>query len=346
MRSPFRSLLRWTTGTVLSLLVIVTLLLGYNFLRAEYAKYEALEQEQFALHKVKSDLEGVRDKFANELSARIPPPGTPLNLLAERIRSLESEIANKQGTRQKLWDDYPVERHVPFSNTFREIAALDIEIAFLQQGLVYVRNLHSFGAGPLEAERLIKSFQAGSSKLAEQVYQNKKAQWELSNRERLLWQVPYTAAYREMKRLEAEERSLQSSKDQHDAEVARQQGILQTLQKLPHPGPLVLDQALVNRTIQPANDRLAENEKLLDGSNLRKFMRPVKEVLPVALWILGLALFSPLLVKAIAYYLIAPIAARRPPVRLLPESSGKLSTSIGTSGNESGPTTVVITLLL
>ncbi|MFZ1900683.1 MAG: hypothetical protein WCC44_01485 [Azonexus sp.] len=339
MRSPFRSLLRWTTSTVLSLLVIVTLLLGYNFLSTEYAKFEALEQEQSVLHKVKSDLEGVRDKFSNELSARIPPPETPLNLLGERIRSLESEIANKQVTRQKLWDNHPIERLMPTGNTFQQIATLDIEIAFLQQGLVYVRNLHVFGAGQLEAERQIKWFQTGSSKLAEQIYQNKKAQWELSNRERLMWQVPYTAAYREMKRLETEERSLQGSKDQHDAEVARQQGILLTLQKLPRPGPLVLDHASVNRTIQPANDRLAENDKLLEGSNLRKFMRPVKEVLPVALWILGLALLSPLLVKAIAYYLIAPVAARRPPVRLLPESSGKLSTSIGTSGSESGPTT-------
>ena len=55
-------------------------------------------------------------------------------------------------------------------------------------------------------------------------------------------------------------------------------------------------------------------------------------------WILVLALLSPLLVKGITYYVIAPIAARRPPVRLLPESSGKISTSIGTTGNESGPT--------
>lgn len=48
---------------------------------------------------------------------------------------------------------------------------------------------------------------------------------------------------------------------------------------------------------------------------------------------------SPLLVKGVTYYLIAPIAARRPPVRLLPESSGKISTLIGSVGNESGPTT-------
>ena len=293
MRSPFRSFTHWITGTVLSLLIIITILLGYNFLSAEYAKFEALEQEQSVLHKVRNDLEGGRDKFAKELPARIPQPGTPLNLLAERIKVLESEINTRQATRQKLWDDHPIERHLPTSNPFREISLLDIEIAFLQQGVANVRKLHSFGAGPLEAERQIRGFQTGSNKLGEQIYQNKKAQWELSNRERLLWQVPLTAAYREMKRLEAEERTLQNSKDQHDAEIARQQGILQALQKLPLPGPLVLDLAAADRAIQPVNERLAENDRQLEGSNLRKFMRPVKEVLPTALWILGLALLSP-----------------------------------------------------
>ena len=197
----------------------------------------------------------------------------------------------------------------------------------------------TFGAGPAEAERQIKWFQAGSNKLAVDIYANKRSQWDLSKQEPLMWQVPYTPAYREMKRLEAEERLLQSSKDQHDAEITRQQGILQTLQKLPRPGPLVLDQAPANRAIQPVNERLAENDKQLDGSNFHKFMRPVKEVLPTALWILVLALLSPLLVKTIAYYVIAPIAARRAPVRLLPGLSGKISTAIGTTGNESGPTT-------
>ena len=340
MRSPFRSFTHWITGTVLSLLVIITILLGYNFLSAEYAKFEALEQEQSVLHKVKNDLEGVRDKFAKALPARIPQPGTPLNLMARSHQGAgvgdQRQAGDPPESSGTITRSSASCRSATRSERFRPSISRSHSC---NKSVANARNLHSFGAGPLEAERQIKWFQTGSNKLGEQIYQNKKTQWELSNRERLMWQVPFTAAYREMKRLEAEERSLQNSKDQHDAEIARQQAILQALQKLPLPGPLVLDHAAADRAIQPVNDRLAENDKQLEGSSLRKFMRPVKEVLPAALWILGLALLSPLLVKAIAYYLIAPIAARRPPVRLLPASSGKLSTSIGNTGNESGPTT-------
>lgn len=338
MRSPFRSIASFTASAMLSLLAIITILLGYNFLSAEYAKFEALEREQSLIHKVKGELESIRDKVAKDLPARIPQPGTPLNLLADRIKALESEIGNKQATHQKLWNDHPIERHVPTSNPFRQLASLDIEIAFLQQGLLYVRNLHSFGAGPVEAERQIKWFQAGGYELADQIYQNKKAQWELSEEQRLMWKVPLTSAYRQMKRLEAQEHLLQSAKDLQDKEINHWQGILQALQKLPHPGALVLDHAPANRAIQPVRDRLSENDKQLEGSSIGKFMRPVHDVLPKALWILVLALLSPLLVKIITYYLIAPVAARCPPVRLLPDVSGKFSTATTAVGGESGST--------
>jgi len=338
MRGPFRRFTRFTTSTVLGLLAITKILLSYNFQSTEYAKFETLERDQSLIHKLKSELESIRDKVAKELPSRIPNPGTPLDLLAERIKSLESEIGTKQATRQKLSDDHPIERYVPTSNTFRQIASLDIEITFLQQGLVLVRNLHRFGAGPAEAERQIKWFQAGSYKLAVQIYQNKTAQWELSQRHPWAWQIPGTNPHKEMKGLEENERALQSEKSSYDSRITHWQGVLQALQKIPHPGLLVLDHAPANHTIQPISDRLSENDKQLEGSNFRKFMRPVKEVLPTAIWLLGLALLSPLLVKAITYYLIAPVAARCTPIQLLPESSGRIYTSIGAAGSESGQT--------
>ena len=108
MRSPFRSFASFATSAVLSLTVITTILLGYSFLSAEYAKYEMLEQEQSALRNVKGQLESTRDKVAKDLSSRIPQPGRPANMLAERIKALELEINNKQIARQKLWDDHPI----------------------------------------------------------------------------------------------------------------------------------------------------------------------------------------------------------------------------------------------
>ena len=111
---------------------------------------------------------------------------------------------------------------------------MDIEIAYLQQGLSHVRNLYAFAAGPVEASHQIAWHTDHSAKLAARIFQNKHAQWELSKREPLAWQIPLTSAYKEMKGLEKDERSLQGTKDQHDAELTRQKAILETLNKRIH----------------------------------------------------------------------------------------------------------------
>ena len=149
MRSPFRSFFRFAASAVLSLAVIVAILLGYNFLSVEYAKYELLEREQSALLTTKGELEAIRDQAAKDVLPVIPQPGTPANLLADHIAALEVEIVHKQVARQKLWDDHPIQRVLPGSETFRQIATLDIEIAFRRQGLAYLRNLHTVTSGPV-----------------------------------------------------------------------------------------------------------------------------------------------------------------------------------------------------
>ncbi len=117
MRSPFRSFFSLAASAALSLAVIVAILLGYNFLSVEYAKYELLEREQSALLTTKGELEAIRDQAAKDVLPVIPQPGTPANLLADHIAALEVEIGHKQVARQKLWDDHPIQHVLPGSET-------------------------------------------------------------------------------------------------------------------------------------------------------------------------------------------------------------------------------------
>ncbi|HET9427933.1 MAG TPA: hypothetical protein VFO69_06195 [Allosphingosinicella sp.] len=50
--------------------------------------------------------------------------------------------------------------------------------------------------------------------------------------------------------------------------------------------------------------------------------RPIVEMLPTALMILAIAIFGPALLKAFLYFIVAPAASRRPPVRLQPGDQG------------------------
>ena len=73
---------------------------------------------------------------------------------------------------------------------------------------------------------------------------------------------------------------------------------------------------------------LAQFETLLDAQRGRAARDPRERLLAalraqllLALGILALALLVPVLVKALFYYVLAPIAARQPPVRILPDES-------------------------
>lgn len=52
--------------------------------------------------------------------------------------------------------------------------------------------------------------------------------------------------------------------------------------------------------------------------------RPILEVLPTALAILAAAILAPVLIKAFFYFVVAPLAAGRPPLRLLPHDGGRV----------------------
>ena len=63
---------------------------------------------------------------------------------------------------------------------------------------------------------------------------------------------------------------------------------------------------------------------------LERLRRQVGRVMPAALAILAVIILLPLIVKAVLYFMVAPLITRARPVRLLPETSGEAA--VGSSG--------------
>lgn len=72
-------------------------------------------------------------------------------------------------------------------------------------------------------------------------------------------------------------------------------------------------------------DRTAQSHLLI------RTWRMVAEVLPAALAILGLAIVSPVLVKSALFFGVAPLATRRPPIRLMEADEGRVSVLAGSA---------------
>ena len=82
---------------------------------------------------------------------------------------------------------------------------------------------------------------------------------------------------------------------------------------------------------QAIEGRLEELDRAGGDNWLLWIGRPVRETLPMALLILAIAIFGPALIKALMYFAVAPIAARRPAIRLVPSDRGAVSDQGGPS---------------
>ena len=82
---------------------------------------------------------------------------------------------------------------------------------------------------------------------------------------------------------------------------------------------------------QAIEGRLEELDRAGGDNWLLWIGRPVRETLPMALLILAIAIFGPALIKGLMYFAVAPIAARRPAIRLVPSDRGAVSDQGGPS---------------
>ena len=84
--------------------------------------------------------------------------------------------------------------------------------------------------------------------------------------------------------------------------------------------------ASAERATERARDELAARETALEAQVRDNWWdrvsRPVRDVLPQALLILLGVILAPPTIKAFLYFVIAPAAGRRPPIRLLPGARG------------------------
>jgi len=74
----------------------------------------------------------------------------------------------------------------------------------------------------------------------------------------------------------------------------------------------------LERQLAAQQDLINERQYLLESSWLYRFFTRVKEVLPAAFAILVVVLLTPLGIRALFYYLLAPKASQLPPITILP----------------------------
>lgn len=130
-------------------------------------------------------------------------------------------------------------------------------------------------------------------------------------------------------------RALQSARQQRDSAWAENRAALRAVRNIDRAksamaaaGSATADaSSLVAGQVETLEQELGRLDRAAEGNWLAWIRRPIVEMLPTALLILTFAIFGPALVKALLYFVVAPAAARQPPIRLRPDDRGEVRES-------------------
>ena len=329
------TVLRWLLRHLLSLVLIIAVLLLGRAGWVEWQAWQSMRAESAQLIDADLIINASLQNLTQEVNARaVGLQRATLATLEARITAVDSEIAHKRLERQPFVGMAPIFAGQSIARAQLESLQIDGTIGLLQQERVWLQTAklqvvatQSAQAQRIESERLHKR------------HANLYGQWQVVGNERDALEQKYpfksliqgTDEYQKLQALNGRRAQLLTDNQLADADYRRQLALVNGTLVLPPLALLYLHPSTVNDVLKPLHARMDDLQKLERGNWVGKLWRPVQEVLPTAALILLGGIVTPIAIKALFYFVLAPLATRRPPVRLLPDSNGALTLETGAS---------------
>ncbi|MFN7153033.1 MAG: hypothetical protein ACK4OE_05025 [Acidovorax sp.] len=329
---------RFVLRHLLSFLLICCVLLLAQWGWAQWRTWQDLRTEAAQLTAAQAALSGHIDEQTTASRQRTASlASAPLAVLTERIHTLDERLRSKQQAREGLKGVVLLDsERTPFVQAHLQAMRLDVDIQLLQQERAYVQELR----WRLQATQSAEQQRAGLERLRQE-HERLYAQWQAvqAARQALLeshpikCRLPVASPERTAcEDLRQQQAALLAANQRAAADHAAQRVRVQ--QAAPTPAPLgefephqaPLQELL--RTLQARQAALITEQAQHWASRLAA---PVQQVVPTALLILLGIVLTPLGIKAVMYFVLAPLAQRRPPVQLLPHTLGGVALVPGPS---------------
>jgi len=339
VQSLIERFVRWLFRHLLSFLFIVAVLLGGKLFWQEYLRLNALHSEVQTLANVELEVAAFLVQAEGDLSLRLADMASASGeKLASEIARTEAGMQQQEQARQSIGKELDALLSQPPTDAVLARARLDAQVELLRQERDYLLRLKTLKARLADTEKLrllqAKAQQkllANEAELARQ--QEKHARLKESSG---VWgALPWRQEKRELERLEADMARLQREHGELDtgakAAADAVKRMSATTAGIRH---FELQKEPVYRPLALVKEAMASREQKVHGNWVGKVSGPVMDILPTAIKILLGIIFIPFCVKALFYFVLVPVAARRPPVRLLPDASGAIERDSDGEGGE------------
>jgi hypothetical protein len=195
----------------------------------------------------------------------------------------------------------------------------DAKIALLQSEREFIVRLLDFKVGSLALVERHDAQLAAYAKLTANEY----TQALLHSEHPYMVRIPGTAASKQLARLQDEHGKLLEAHSQAHRMYEDQKKVTEML----HQPELGFERVAyaTKGALQELDAYIAQHEREIAGSWVEAIVRAVKRVGATAAWILAGIVIAPVAIKVVFFYVLAPLASRRPPICLLPDASGVLA---------------------
>jgi len=340
VRRIIQTILLWTTRRFIWFVVIVAILATANWIRGELTAFRSLTNDHAALITGKEDIKRHFQETARESLNRVTQAAKASpEKLELRVGEIETEIQHKKAEQKKHGTISSLLSSSPLGSDYLEHLKLDVEIKILTQEKDYLTTLVAYlerAFNQAAAKRRLEDLRlahvdayAKLEKIAREVGRsdrNEFCQPSWKTRIPVIW-TPYK-----------ELRAACTANAAAAANYKNQKEVVEVT-RLIRPAAFALLPASTDEALSQIDRAITERVKRIDGSWVEKATGPVIQVLPTAALILLSLIFMPILIKAFFYFVIAPMAARRPPIKLLPRS-GNLDGGSRTPPSDIGQTKV------
>ena len=329
---------RFVLRHFLTFVLICSVLLLAQWGWAQWRAWQALQAEAAQLTAAQVALSGhIQAQAAASRQHTTGLAAAPLAVLTERLQTLDERLRRAQQERAGLGGVVLLDaERTPFVQAHLQALRLDVDIQLLQQERAYVQELR----WRLQATQSAEQQRAELERLR-QNHARLYAQWQAVQAERqallenhpIKCRLPVASPERTAcEDLRQQQAALLAANQRAAADHAAQR--MRVAQAAPAPAPLGAFEPH-QAPLQALADTLQTRHTALIAEQgehwARRLAVPVQQVVPTALLILLGVVLTPLGVKALLYFVLAPLAQRRPPVRLLPHTLGAVALVPGPS---------------
>lgn len=328
MKALLVIVIHWIFRNLLAFLTIVLILVAVTLIQNEVKELSAAMTDRAAMNggaeEFRQFIES-REKEATERAKQFEKESVAA--LKGRIETIERRIQEVSATQKSPASQVlPILTGGKVIDGFVDVLKTDAEIRILQQEKAYLESLLSAaemvgkrGEAEKELERRRQLHVAANAVLM----RNESEQAALidccSLSARLM---PWSSNFLRLENLQAMNAGLRAANLAANENYLRQRRILTLLQNMKDPAPF----KIAREQFADSLDALKQGTDEIDARYRQNWLKiistPVFDVIPTAIGILLAVIFVPFGIKAVFYFVIAPIASRRPSICILPSTSG------------------------